>query len=126
MNTPTKIVRMRPRRPQTALLATLLQPKYHAVLREGLRDVRCYGPALAVALWREAVRAGGDPGLVSGLLEAAASVLPSVITASIKKDNGSMASMLLRTILAVLPPQVNALWGCWYCAGSQCGGLGSW
>ena len=126
LNTPTKMVRMRPRTPQTPFLATLLQPKHHAVLLEGLRDLRCYGPALAVALWREAVRVGGDPGLVSGLLEAAAPVLPSVIMASIKKDNGSMAGMLLRTILAVLPPQVNALWGRWYCTGSQCEGLGSW
>ena len=113
VNTPCRAVRLRPRRPQTALLTTLLQPKHHVVLQEGLRDLRCYGPALAVALWREAVRAGGDPGLVSGLLDAAAQVLPAVIMASIEKDKGSTACMLLRTILAVLPPQVSTLGTCW-------------
>ena len=114
---PTKIVRLRPRQPQTPLLTSLLQPQHHVALQEGLRDQHCYGPALAVALWREAVRAGGDPGLVSGLLDAAAQVLPSVIMASIEKDKGSTACMLLRTILAVLPPQVSKLGTCWCARG---------
>ena len=59
-----------------------------------------------MALWREAVRVGGDSALVSGLLDAAATVIPGVVVASIKEDNGSTASRLLRTILEVLPPQV--------------------
>ena len=70
-------------------------------MNEGLRDLRCYGPALAVALWREAVRVGGNSALVSGLLEAAAPALPTLMTASIDKDNGSTARLLIRTILAL-------------------------
>ena len=111
------MLRLAPRRPQTPLLTTLLQPEHHIVLREGLSDLRCYGPALAVALWREAVRTGGNSALVRGLLEAAATALPMVVTASIEKDDGSTARMLLRTILAVLPPQVNALGPFGYCTG---------
>ena len=62
-----------------------------------------------MALWREAVRVGGDSALVSALLEAAAAALPGVVMTSIKEDNGSTASRLLRTILAVIPPQVCSL-----------------
>ena len=105
-NVPARIIRVAPRRPQTPFLTTLVQPQHHVVLKEGLRDLRCYGPALAVALWREAVRVGGDCALVSELLEAAAATLPTVIMASIEKENGRTASLLLRTILRVLPPQV--------------------
>ena len=106
---PAPMVRQAPRQPQTPFLARLAQPQHHIVLREGLRDLRCYGPALAVALWREAVRIGGDSALVSSLLEAAATALPDVVMASIKKDSGSTAYRLLQTILAVMPPQVYAL-----------------
>ena len=113
-----RMLRLAPRRPQTSLLTTLLQPKHHAVLREGLRDLRCYGPALAVALWREAVRVGGDSKLVCGLLEATSTVLPAVVTASIKEDHGSTARMLLRAILALFPPQVGA------CIWALCCGTG--
>ena len=67
----------------------------------------CYGPALMVALWREAVRSGGDLALVSELLRVAATVLPTVVAGSIKNDNGRTVGMLLRTILAVLPSQVR-------------------
>ena len=56
LGTPMQMVRLSPRRPNTALLATMLEPQNHVVLREGLLDLRCYGPAIAVALWREAVR----------------------------------------------------------------------
>ena len=107
-NAPARMLRVGPRPPQTPLLATLLQPEHHIVLREGLQDLRCYGPALAVALWREAVRTGGDNALVCRLLEVAATVLPTVILASIKKDNGSTACMLLRTILAMFSSEVGA------------------
>ena len=108
-NTPSGIVRLGPRPPQTALLTTLLQPQHRVILCEGLRDLQCYGPALAVALWRETARVGGDKAMVCGLLEAAAAVLPAVVTASIKQNNGKTAYMLMRTILAMLPPQVHAL-----------------
>ena len=103
------MLRLAPRRPQTPLLATLLKPEYHAILQEGLRDLRCYGPALAVALWREVVRAGGDSKLVCGLLEVAATVLPKIVMASIKEDGGSTARLLLRTIaiLGLSPPKVS-------------------
>merc|ERR1719182_1315683 len=43
--------------------------------------------------------------MVCGLLEAAAAVLPAVVTASIKQNNGKTAYKLMRTILAMLPPQ---------------------
>ena len=114
---PARMVRVAPRRPQTPLLATLLQPQHRAVLHEGLRDMRCYGPALVVALWREAVRAGGDTTLVCRLLEAAATALPTVVTASITEDNGSTASMLLRTIVTLVSPQVGASGPRYYVAG---------
>ena len=103
------MVRLAPRRPQTPLLTTLLQPKHHAVLQERLSDQRCYGPALLAAMWREAVRAGGDRALVCGLLEAVAPVLPAVVKESIEKNNDITAGMLLRTIVTVLPPQVGHL-----------------
>ena len=102
-----RLLRLAPRRPQTPLLATLLQPNHLAVLREGLRDLRCYGPALVLAMWREAVRPGGNCALVRGLLEATSAVLPAVVTASIKEDRGSTARMLLHAILALFPPQVG-------------------
>merc|ERR1719174_1676212 len=106
-----RMLRLAPRRPQTPLLTTLLQPNHLVVLREGLRDLRCYGPALAVALWREAVRVGGDLKLVYGLLEATSTVLPAVVTASIKEDRGSTARMLLLTILETLPPEdAEVIW----------------
>ena len=108
IQTDVRFIRLAPRLPQTALLTTLAQPKHHVILQEGLRDLRCYGPALAVALWREAVRAGGDSKLVCSLLRAVAEALPTVVTTSIKtSNNGRSACMLLRTILAVLPPQVG-------------------
>ena len=100
------VVRIAARQPQTPFLTTLLQSQHHLVLQEGLRDLRCYGPALVVAMWREAVRVGGDSALVSGLLDAAATTLPTVIVASINKDNGKTAALLLRTMLRVMPPQV--------------------
>ena len=106
LHSPTRMLRITPRQPQTALLTTLLQPEHRAVLQEGLRDMCCYGPALMVALWREAVRAGGDLALVSELLRAAATVLPTVVAGSIKNDNGRTVGILLRTILAVLSSQV--------------------
>ena len=109
VNLPSTMVRLAPRRPQTSFLTSLLQPEHHIILCEGLRDLRCYGPALAVALWREAVRIGGDSALVSSLLEAAATALPDVVMASIEEDRGSTAYRLLQTILAVLPPQVYVL-----------------
>ena len=108
VNPPVRMLRLVPTRPQqTPLLTTLLRPKYHRVLQEGLRDLRCYGPALVVALWREAVRVDGNSALVCGLLEAAAPVLPAVVTESIKLDGGSTARMLLRTILALFSPEVG-------------------
>ena len=104
-----RTVRVAPGRPQTALLSTLLQPQHRALLHEGLRDQRCYGPALVVALWRESVRTGGDSALVCKLLDAAATSFPAVVTTSLKEDNGRTACMLMRTILAVLPQQVGVL-----------------
>ena len=104
---PARMLRLVPGRRRTPLLTTLSQSQHFTVLREGLHDLRCYGSALAVALWREAVRIDGDPTLVCGLLEAAATALPTVITTSIQNDNGSMARMLLLTILTILPPQVG-------------------
>ena len=101
------MVRIAARQPQIPFLTSLLQPQHHLVLQEGLRDLRCYGPALVVAMWREAVRVGGDCALVSGLLDAAATTLPKVIMASINKENGKTAALLLRTMLRVMPPQVG-------------------
>ena len=42
-----------------------------------------------------------------GLLDAVAPVLPAVVKESIEKNNDITAHMLLRTIVAVLPPQVG-------------------
>ena len=108
------MVRVAPGRPRTELLNTLLQPQHHALLLEGLRDYRCYGPALVVELWRESVQTGGHSALVSDLLDAAATVLPAVVATSLKKDDGLTARMLLKTIVAVLPLQVCMPRTVWY------------
>ena len=109
LNAPCRMFRIAPGRSRTELLTTLSQSQHRALLLEGLRDYRCYGPALMVELWRESVRPGGDSALVSELLEAAATVIPAVITASFKTDDdGLTALMLLKTIVAVLPLQVDA------------------
>ena len=106
-NTPSHLMRLDPGKPRTQLLTKLTQPQHHAVLREGIVDQRCYGPALVVALWREAVRTDGNPAPVCELLDAVAPVLPRVVAESIDKGNGTTARMLLLTISAVLPPQAS-------------------
>ena len=118
----SRMVRITPGQPCTALLTNLLQPEQRVVLYEGLRDL-CYGPALVVELWREAVRNGGDFNLVSSLLETAATVLPTVVTTSIMQDNGSTACMIFRTILAIMPPQVCTSGFLPYCVQGICDGV---
>ena len=100
------MLKMKPRQNHLPLLSNLLQTDQLHVLQEAMQDISCYAPALAVALWREAVRPGGDGELVRRLLDAVAPVLPEAILDSIEKDGGSTAILLLQTMFAVSPPQV--------------------
>ena len=97
---PAKMLRLKP--PSVghpALLADLLRPEQHTLLREGLSDVRRYGLALVGELWREAKSRDRDPARVSRLLDIAAPVLPETILKSIREDGGRTARVLLETIL---------------------------
>ena len=57
---PSSILRIQTPDPErhTPLLTSLLDRANHKVLREGLADAHCHGPALAAVLYQEATRAG--------------------------------------------------------------------